>query len=85
MDGSLVVTNDYRGLSTSDRQDENELTTTSCARYDRTRLLLRERKPRTASDCLGILRDPHVRMGITAQHMVLQASTGNVTVLRGGE
>lgn len=84
-EGLLIVTNDYRALSTSARGGDAVLAATSCSRYERAEVLLRDRPPKTASDCLAILRDPAVRMGITAQHLVLEPSTGEVSVMRGSD
>ncbi len=72
----LVVTNDYRALASGG--GTGTLSTTSCGRYDRAL----ELAPRTFSfgDALAILEDDQVRMGITAQHMVMQASSGRLEV-----
>lgn len=77
--GLLVVTNDYR-LGPSRGTMHGELTTTSCARFDRAAKLARERRPTTAGECMGILSDKQVKMGITVQHMVMRAATGELVV-----
>lgn len=77
--GVLVVTNDYRALSATDRTHAT-LSETACGRYDRARARAVAERPTAASECLDILRDSRVRMGITAQHMVLCAGTGSVDV-----
>lgn len=81
--GELVVTNDYRALASDASLGNDSLGKTSCDRFDRALKLIQQRQPSTPDECLGILQDPEVRLDITAQHMVLQATTGAVHVLRG--
>lgn len=73
---ALVVTNDYRELKL--RGFGGELGQTSCARYDRAT----ELAPNIATldDALAALEDDKVCMMMTAQHMVMQASTGKLGV-----
>jgi predicted choloylglycine hydrolase len=80
-DGLLVVTNDYRGLAASGRAPGRELAASACGRFDRARLLAGARRPTTIDDCLAILRDPQVVMGITVQQMVLSARDGLLHVV----
>jgi hypothetical protein len=68
--GVLVVTNDYRVLG--GRPLQGALAESSCDRAARLRELLEG----GASDPWRVLADGRVRMGMTVQHMVLQASTG---------
>ncbi len=68
--GMLEVTNDYRVLGASKLQ--GELAETTCTRSARVRELLAS----GVTDPWRVLQDDRVRMGITVQHMVLQASTG---------
>ena len=74
--GRIFVTNDYRLMQTGLRNLESELQTTACRRYDRVSALVASRVPQDADRCLDYLSDATVRMGITVQQMVLQASTG---------
>jgi len=80
VDGILVVTNDYRALSASAAQHTTELGRTACSRFDSASELARRLRPRTVSECLPILQNHSVKMSITVQHMVLQASTGELVV-----
>jgi hypothetical protein len=77
--GRLFVTNDYRAIETG-RGRDSELHATACARYDRASNLVAARPPRSAEECLAYLDDPAVRMGITVQQMVFQASSGMCVV-----
>ena len=77
----IIVTNDYKML-------ENEvlrnslLQNTSCSRYDRTLLLLEDNKPKENIECLAILQDEEVMMGITVQQMVINNQTGEILLLK---
>lgn len=73
--GQLVVTNDYRVLESGFVAD-TELSRTACSRYDRAAERVRAEQPSTPEACLEILDDRSVRMDMTMQQMVLQASTG---------
>jgi hypothetical protein len=74
--GCIFVTNDYRAMRTGLRNLESELQTTACRRYDRVSALVASRVPQNAEDCLAYISDANVRMGITVQQMVFQASSG---------
>ena len=74
--GCVFVTNDYRLIRTGLRNLESELQATACRRYDRVSSLVASRVPQDADHCLNYLSDATVRMGITVQQMVFQASTG---------
>lgn len=76
--GCLVVANDYLAMPAkpTTTQPEQELQRTSCSRFDRASLLLRQHAPADAEECLRILTDSSVRMGITVQHMVMSAAQG---------
>ena len=74
--GCIFVTNDYRTMRTGLRNVESELQSTACRRYDRVSELVSSRVPADAEHCLTYLSDTNVRMGITVQQMVFQASTG---------
>jgi acid ceramidase len=80
--GRLIVTNDYLALpsKTTTAGTEQELQRTSCSRFDRASLLLREHMPGSVGGCFHILTDPAVRMGITVQHMVMSAAQGLLEV-----
>jgi acid ceramidase len=80
--GYLVVANDYLAMPAkpTEAQPTQELQRTSCSRFDRASLLLRQRLPDNAEACLRILTDSAVRMGITVQHMVMCAAQGLLEV-----
>jgi acid ceramidase len=79
--GPLVVTNDYRMLEDTgwDGRDVGELHASTCTRFDRA-LYLASREAPSPEMCLALLKDPKVKMMITVQQMVLQASTGLLVV-----
>lgn len=84
--GVLVVTNDYRTLEgTGAGVSADELSATSCGRFDRAAELVRARRPQSAEDCLSILRDSEVMMGMTVQQMVFQAASHRLRVWRPDE
>ncbi len=74
--GRVFVTNEYRAMRTAFRTPTSDLQATACSRYDRVSALVSSRVPQDASQCLNYLSDPGVRMEITVQQMVFQASTG---------
>jgi acid ceramidase len=74
--GSIFVTNDYLVMRTGLRTLDSELQATACRRYERVSALVKSRVPQDAGHCLSYLNDAAVRMGITVQQMVFQASTG---------
>jgi hypothetical protein len=74
--GILVVTNDYRVMDNMVKGIEGELDVTTCSRYDRAVELLNESRPTNIVDNLDILQDEHIKMCITAQHVVMHPSTG---------
>lgn len=79
--GVVVVTNDYRAMNAGLAPTAgNQLQATACSRFDRAASLASGARPTTAADCLAILQDSQVKMGITVQHMVMQASTGLLEV-----
>lgn len=80
--GSIFVTNDYRALETGLRKVNSALQATACRRYERISALVARRAPLNARECLTYLEDPDVRMGMTVQQMVFQASTGECDSLR---
>ena len=80
--GPLVVTNDYRMLEDTgwDGRDVGELHASTCTRFDRA-LYLASREEPSPKMCLAMLKDPKVKMMITVQQMVMQASTGLLEVV----
>lgn len=74
--GLVAVTNDYRLMQTGLRRLESALATTACGRFERVSGLIRSQIPENAEDCFRYLSDAGVRMGITVQQMVFQASSG---------
>ncbi len=75
----LVVTNDYRQFS-NDIKMGDVIQETSCRRFDRATSLLASRLPANAQECLAILSDTHVKMGITVQQMVFDLTNSTITV-----
>ena len=75
--GVVVVTNDYRKIDSGFAPvSGNELQATACSRFDRATVMAQQGRPTSAEECFAILQDSDVKMGITVQHMVMQASTG---------
>ncbi|MCW9016048.1 MAG: hypothetical protein OQJ89_03725, partial [Kangiellaceae bacterium] len=81
-DGKVGVTNDFHILENYSAVDisDNELVATSCGRFNRTNELLQTQLPKSFADCYDFLSDEKVKMQITEQQMVFQASTGRVDV-----
>ncbi len=79
-DGWLVLTNDFRMLDQPDITVDSPLYETTCHRYDAASRQIAERTPETFSDCFRILSHDQVRMGITAQQMVMSARRGDLEV-----
>lgn len=81
----VIVTNDYKQL---DRESvagahNDQLTETSCDRYDRLSALLSAGSGTLNADtALALLSDPGVRMDSTMQQMYFQAATGTVVAPR---
>jgi acid ceramidase len=78
-DGPLVVTNDYRALTTG-AAAVAALAETSCGRHASAMFRVAAEQPRDPGACFAILADPGVRMNMTVQQMVLDAVTGAVHV-----
>jgi acid ceramidase len=74
--GALCVTNDYQLIDVASGTPMSELAATSCGRYQRITELVRDSAPSDAAACFRYLSDSSVRMGITVQQMVFQASRG---------
>lgn len=80
-DGVLVATNHYVALQTGKNTvAHNELTSTACIRYDRATELGQAYVAGEAIQPFDILGDRNVKMGLTVQHMVMQANTGFLAV-----
>ena len=78
--GFIIVTNDYKQLE-NNLTTESLLQSTSCNRYNRTQALLKK-APTDVEDCLNILKDKQVMMGITVQQMVFNNNTGDIKLLK---
>lgn len=76
----LVVTNEYRALASGPTPAGGALADTASSRFVAATDLARHLAPRTPSACFELLEDLRVKMGMTAQHMVFRASTGEVEV-----
>ena len=75
----LVVTNDY--LKMSNQQIIGDLLQeTSCKRYDQTMAHLLNAQSINENDCLEILSDPDIKMGITMQQMVFNINQGTIKI-----
>lgn len=77
----ILVTNDYKRLE-NDLIGESVLQKTSCGRYDRVEELLSKETPRNSDECIQILKDKDVMMGITVQQMVFDNSTGDIVLVK---
>ena len=76
VNGQISVTNSYQKIVADTGTPTSELLATSCNRFNRIQELVSQRRPISAEACLEHLSDPGVRMKITMQQMVFQASTG---------
>jgi hypothetical protein len=74
---AMVVTNDYRQLPDGEAAG-GELAASTCRRYDRTRDLLIGADIESGEDCMDLLADPDIMMGITAQQMAFNCRTGKI-------
>ncbi|MEM6440629.1 MAG: hypothetical protein AAF763_13145, partial [Pseudomonadota bacterium] len=76
-----MVTNDYRSLDGGFASlSEGALHATACSRFDRASYLVLDRKVASFGAGFDILTDAKVKMDITVQHMLMQASTGALEV-----
>ncbi|WP_196893459.1 C45 family peptidase [Aureivirga marina] len=73
----IIVTNDYKKLENTNLS-HNLLQETSCGRYNKTNELLNQKSPENLEDCISILKNPDVQMGITVQQMVFNNKTGEI-------
>lgn len=74
---SITVTNNYTILK-NQSSPESILQNTSCYRFNRVEALLKTHFPLTPQDCISILQDPDIMMGITVQQMVFSTKTGEI-------
>ena len=74
----IAVTNDYKLLKNITSNNENVLQETSCGRFDRVCELLRKQTINSEEECLDILSDEKVKMGITVQQMVFHNNNGSL-------
>ncbi|BDD06736.1 C45 family autoproteolytic acyltransferase/hydolase [Aureibacter tunicatorum] len=82
-DDRVVVANDYKVLINNNMSD-SILQITSCGRYDRVLELLGHKMPINSQDCLKILKDDKVMMGITVQQMIFNNKTGELVLIKTG-
>ncbi|WP_196887840.1 C45 family autoproteolytic acyltransferase/hydolase [Aureivirga sp. CE67] len=73
----IVVTNDYKKLENTNFS-QNLLQETSCGRFNKTDELLNQKNPENLEDCISILKNPEIQMGITVQQMVFNNNTGEI-------
>lgn len=76
----VCVTNDYKHLENGEAS-ESEIQSSSCSRYNRAVELLQQRLPSNNFECLDILRDQKIMMGITMQQMVFNNTTGSIKLI----
>lgn len=81
--GYITVTNDYKVLQ-NNAEEKGILQTTSCGRYDRTQAILSENPPNNSQECLAVLGDNHIMMGITVQQMVFNNTKGEIQFKKTG-
>lgn len=79
--GSIIVTNDYKKLNNSE-SESSILQATSCSRFERTKELIHQAASLDKSQCLAILQDEHVMMGITVQQMIFNNKTGEINLIK---
>lgn len=72
----IVVTNDYRALTSDSANHLSTLEATSCTRFDRATSLLTSTPSLTSDACFHHLNDPQIRMDMTVQQMVMSAAQG---------
>jgi acid ceramidase len=75
----IAVTNDYKKLENG--KSGSQLQVTSCSRYDSAIALLNKQIPDTKGQCLNILMDEDVMLGITVQQMVFDNKTGEIALI----
>ena len=73
--GRIMVTNDYKLFNPSEETSIEVLSETSCGRYDRMDVLLKQGISSNA-DVHRVLSDYEVKMGITMQQMCFHSKTG---------
>jgi hypothetical protein len=74
--GLVIVTNDYLLIDSDMTETMAPIQETSCTRYECVMECLSKQLPYTEKDCLDILSNPSVLMGITVQQMVMSARSG---------
>ncbi|UZR95255.1 C45 family autoproteolytic acyltransferase/hydolase [Chondrinema litorale] len=79
--GYIVVTNDYKKLQNNET-DDSILQSTSCGRFDRATLLLSSEQDLSFRECIQVLSDENIKMGITVQQMVFNNRTGEVALIK---
>lgn len=73
---AIVVTNDYRVLTSGSSTQRTLLEATSCSRFDRLTSLLASAAPHSADECFAYVSDPQVRMDMTVQQMAMSPCEG---------
>ena len=76
----IVVTNDYKKLQNG-ASAGNILQATSCGRFDAASKLLKTQKTVHEKQCLLVLQNENVMMGITVQQMVFNVTAGAVELV----
>ncbi|MEM9671479.1 MAG: C45 family autoproteolytic acyltransferase/hydrolase [Cyclobacteriaceae bacterium] len=79
----ITVTNDYK-LIENNVAGESELQSTSCGRFEQAEELISQNNPSSNNECLKILSDENVMMGITVQQMVFDITTGGIELIKTG-
>lgn len=84
-DEPLVAANDYLSLQEAGSSVSGMLAESSCSRFDRAIQLLTKAPVNSAENALLILSDDQIKMGITAQQMAFNVTSGQLYVIAGDE
>lgn len=77
----IIVTNDYKLLQNRSIKG-NILQESSCGRYENTQELLSNQIPMNDQECINILQNENIMMGITVQQMVFHNNTGKIKLIK---
>lgn len=75
----IIVTNDYLLMEQTSKQ-QDILSSSSCHRYDSTQALIEQHNPQLPQAYYQILKHPDVKMQITVQQMLFNASLNKIEV-----
>ncbi|MBW1297333.1 C45 family autoproteolytic acyltransferase/hydolase [Aquimarina litoralis] len=77
----IIVTNDYKLLQ-NQTMEGNILQESSCGRYDNAQELLSNQLPKNDQECMEILQNENIMMGITVQQMVFHNNSGKIKLIK---